>query len=82
MRTTPAYNYVNRTRDNPKCGGGVVIRIYKYFIFRDQSHLIPANLHEGLDMVIVQVVHEQFEVYALNVYANSYNRKKKYFRPL
>ncbi len=67
MRTTPAYNYVNKTRDNPKCGDGMVIRIYKYFIFRDQSHLIPANLDKKLEMVFVQVVHEQFEVYALNL---------------
>jgi hypothetical protein len=80
MRTTPAYNYVNRTRDNQKCGGGVVIRIYKYLIFRHQSHLIPANLNKKLEMVFVQVVHEQFEVYAINAYA--IRKKKKYFRPV
>ncbi len=56
-----------------------MIRIYKYFIFRDQLYLIPANLDKKLEMVFVQVVHEQFEVYALNIYAI---RKKKYFRPV
>jgi hypothetical protein len=56
--------------------------IYKYFIFRDHSHLMPANLDKKLKMVFMQVVHEQFKVYALNVCANSYNRKKKYFKPL
>ncbi len=57
----------------------MAIRIYKYFIFRDQSHLIPASLDKKLEMVLVQVVHEQFEVDALDVYAI---RKKKYFRPV
>jgi len=33
-------------------------------------------------MVFVQVVHEQFEVYALNVYVKSYNRKRKFIRSL
>jgi hypothetical protein len=27
-------------------------------------------------------VHEQFEVYALNVYVNCYNRKRKFLHPL
>ena len=80
MKTTPAYNYVNKTRDNPKWSGGVVIRIYKCLMFRYQYHLIPANIDKTLEMVFSQVVHEQFEVYALNFYTNSYNRKKKYFR--
>jgi hypothetical protein len=79
MKTTPANNYVNKVIEDPKCGGGVVIRIYKYFIFRDQSHLIPAKLDKKFKMVFVQVVHEQFEVDALKVYAI---RKKKYFRPV
>ncbi len=81
MRTTPAYNYVNRTRGNPKCGGGAVIRIYKYSIFIDHSHLMPANFDKKLEMVLVRVVHEQFEVHALNAYAIR-KKKKKYFRPV
>jgi hypothetical protein len=79
MKIPPAYNYVNKTRDNPKSGGGVVIRIYKYLIFRDQSHLISANLDKKLEMVFMQGAQQQFEVYALNVYAI---RKKKYIRPV
>jgi hypothetical protein len=27
IRMTPAYNYINKTRDNPKCGGGVATGI-------------------------------------------------------
>lgn len=30
----------------------------------------------------MQVVHEQFEVYALNIYFNSYNRKRRLLKPL
>ncbi len=57
IRTTPAYNYINKTRKNPTRGGGVAIGIDKNLTYRDQSHLIPENLHEGLEMVFVQVVH-------------------------
>ncbi len=53
MKTTQAYNYVNKTRENLKCGGGVVIGIDKNLTFRDISHLILANLHEGLEIVFV-----------------------------
>ncbi len=42
--------------------------------------LIQANLDKKLEMVIEQVVHEQFGVYALNVYA--IRKKKKHFRPV
>jgi hypothetical protein len=44
MKTTPTYNYLYKTRDNPKFGGGLVIIKYKYFIFRDQSDLIADHL--------------------------------------
>jgi hypothetical protein len=53
MKTTLAYNYINKTRDNPKCGVGVAIGIDKNLTFRDISHLILANLHEGLEIVFV-----------------------------
>ena len=35
MMSTPAYNYVNRTRDNPRRGGGVTIGVDKNLTFRD-----------------------------------------------
>ena len=35
VRSTPAYNYINRTRDNPTRGGGVAIGIDKNLTFRD-----------------------------------------------
>ena len=33
-------------------------------------------------MVFLQIVHEQFELYALNVYCNSYTRKRRYYETL
>ncbi len=45
MKTTPAYNYVNKTRGTPKRGGGVAIGIDKNLTFRDQSHLIPVKFY-------------------------------------
>ena len=29
------YNYINKTRENPKCGGGVAIGIDKNLTYRD-----------------------------------------------
>ena len=35
MMSTPAYNYVNRTRDNPRRGDEVTIGVNKNLTFRD-----------------------------------------------
>ena len=82
MKATPAYNYVSRCRDNPSRGGGVAIGIDRILTFRNLSHVVPPQLYDALELVFVQVVHEQFELYALNVYLNSYNRKRKLLEPL
>ena len=80
--TTPAYNYISRCRDNPSRGGGVAIGIDKVLTFRNLSKIVPEHLYEALEMIFIQVVHEQLELYALNIYLNSYTRKRKYLKPL
>ena len=79
LSNTVKYNYVNRVRDpegnDSRQGGGVAIGITKSLVFRDLTSTVPEAL-QALELVFVQVVHEQFELYALNVYVNKYHEKK------
>jgi len=81
MNNTPAYNYVNRIRDpdhtTKRQGGGVAIGIVKSLTFRDLTNTVPESLGEALELVFVQIVHEQFELYALNVYMPKYHSQKR-----
>ena len=87
MENTPAYNYVCRVREpeddnNNRQGGGVAIGITKSLTFRDVTCTVPQALQEALELVFVQVVHEQFELYALNVYLSKYQKQKRMLRQL
>ena len=86
LLNTPAYNYVNRIRDpeheSNRQGGGVAIGIAKSLTFRDVTATVPEALREALELVFVQVVHEQFELYALNVYLSKYHKQKRLLRQL
>ena len=82
MRVSPPYNYVSRCRDIPPRGGRVAIGVDKILTYSNLTHLILAQINEQAEMIFVQIVHEQFEVFALNVYFNSYNRQRKYLKPL
>jgi hypothetical protein len=58
IRTTPAYNYINKTRENPKCGAGVAIVIEKSLAYREISlAYYQQNVKLRLEMVFVQVMH-------------------------
>ncbi len=70
----------NREREQRQ-GGGVAIGIEKSLTYRDLSDLIPPAFAE-LEALLVQVVHECFEVLVLNVYASHFSRKRKLFAPL
>jgi hypothetical protein len=76
MSNTPAYNYVSRVRVDPEClnkrqGGGVSVGIDRLLVFRDISELIPPLLAD-LEIVFVQIVHDNFELFILNIYVNNY----------
>ncbi len=43
IRVKPVYNYVNKARENSKCGAGVAIGIDKNLTYRVSSHLISAK---------------------------------------
>jgi hypothetical protein len=62
-------------------GGGLAIGVERSLTYRDLSDIIPATFSEP-ETLLVQIVHECFEIYLLNVYINQYARKKKYLKPL
>ena len=81
MDNTPAYNYISRIRADPgehnsRQGGGVAIGVSKSLTFRDLADTVPPAL-QSLELVFVQVVHELFELYALNVYLPRYKEQGK-----
>ena len=87
MENTPAYNYVCRVRDpeddnNNRQGGGIAIGIAKSLTFRDVTTTVPQALQEALELVFVQIAHEQFELYALNVYLARYHKQKRLLKQL
>ena len=53
----------------------MAIGVTKSLTFRDLTATVPEAL-QAIELVFVQVVHEQFELYALNVYINNYQQKK------
>ena len=59
----------------------MAIGLGKTLVYRDLSGLIPASLG-GLEAVVVQVVHEQFELFVLNTYMNYYQLKHRLLAPL
>jgi hypothetical protein len=47
MQNTPAYNYVNKCRDNATSGGGVAIGIDRILTYRDLTNaVLPVHLRE------------------------------------
>jgi hypothetical protein len=58
----------------------VAIGIAKALVYRDLSGLIPILLND-LEAVLVQVVHEHFELFVLNIYMNYYQRKHRLLAP-
>lgn len=59
----------------------MAIGVQKSLIFRDLTALIPDSFSD-LEFILVQVVHECFELFVLNVYVNHFSRKRKLFAPL
>jgi hypothetical protein len=68
-------------KESLRQGGGVAVGVERSLTYRDLSALIPPSLSE-LEAVFVQVVHECFELFLLNVYVSHYQHKCKLLAPL
>ena len=64
-----------------RLGGGVAIGVEKSLVLRDLSDLIPTTLAD-LEVLLVKVVHEHFELLVCGVYASHFGRKRRLFAPL
>ena len=60
----------------------MAIGVARSLTFRDKTQDIPEPLREALELVFVQVVHEQFEVFALCLYLADYRTQKRYLPQL
>ena len=60
---------------NSRQGGGVAIGVSKSLTFRNLTDSVPPAL-QSLEFVFVQVIHEQFELFALNVYLPRYKEQR------
>jgi hypothetical protein len=70
----------NDTGSIGRKGGGVAIGVDRNLTLRDLSNTIPEALR-SLEIVLVQFVHQIFELYALCVYLNNYNNLRGYLKP-
>ena len=60
-------------RENQNKGGGVSIGIDARLTFRDLSQTtIPKFLLECFEMLLVQIVHNMFEIFIINIYISNY----------
>ena len=68
--------------ENKYIGGGVAIGIYKDLIFRDVSSKIPQSILESLELIAVQIQHQELKLFLINVYVSNNHRLKKHLSQL
>lgn len=82
LNNTPSYNIVNNIRKVDQIGGGICIGIDNNITYRNLTHLIPESITKEIEIIFLQVINSDFELYITNVYINNFQKKKKHLKQL